>query len=88
MHYTVSLRTASGRQSLDDRLRALTAGGPFRVGDLAPVGFGAWTFRLQPARPEIAVGFAKVAELLVLLAREFEVQAVERSPSRAVAAAS
>ena len=88
MNYTVSLRTASARQSVEDRLRAVATGGPFRVRDLAPVGVGVWTFQLQPLRPEMAIGFGKVAELLVLLAREFEVQAVERSPSRSVAAAS
>jgi len=89
MHdYTVSVRTAAGRQVVEDRLRVLAAGGPFRVRELAPVGVGVWAVRLQSVRPEMAIGFGKVAEFLVLLAREFDVQAVERSPSHAIAAAS
>jgi hypothetical protein len=89
MHYVVSIRTAASRQALDERLRKLTAGGPFRVDGLDPVGAGTWDFHLTPTRADMVVGFGKVAELLVLLAREFEVQAVVgRIPSRSVAAAS
>ena len=89
MHdYMVSVRTAEGRQVVEERLRVLVADGPFTVRELAPVGVGVWAFHLQPVRPELAIGFGKVAEFLVLLAREFDVQAVERSPSHAVAAAS
>jgi hypothetical protein len=88
MNYAISVRTALGRQGVEERLRVLVAGGPFRVRDVAPVGVGVWGFHLQPVRPEMAVGFGKVAEFLVLLAREFDVQAVERSPARAIAAAS
>jgi hypothetical protein len=89
MHYTVSIRTAAGRQELDDRLWKLTADGPFRVAGLDPVGAGTWAFHLAPTRADMAVGFGKVAELLVLLAREFEVQSVMgRAASRSVAAAS
>jgi hypothetical protein len=36
----------------------------------------------------MVVGFGKVAELLVLLAREFDVEAVQRSAINALAAAS
>lgn len=88
MFYSISVKTTFPRQHVDERLRVLAAGGAFRVRDLAPVGGGAWVFRLQPIRPDMAVGFGKVAEFLVLLAREFDVQAVERSPARAIAAAS
>ena len=89
MHdYTVSVGTAAGHQLVEKRLREFASGGPFRISELAPVGVGAWVFRLQPARPEMVIGFGKVAEFLVLLAREFDVHAVGRAPSRSVAAAS
>lgn len=88
MQCTISIRTAASRQVVDDRLRQLTGGGPFRMGDLVTVGVGVWRFHLQPVRQGMVIGFGKVAELLVLLAREFEVHSVERSPVRSVAAAS
>lgn len=89
MHvYSVSVRMAADHRAVEERLRGLTAGGPFRVRELARVGVGAWAFRLEPVRPQLAIGFGKVAEFLVLLAREFDVQAVERLPSHAIAAAS
>jgi hypothetical protein len=89
MHgYTISVRAAVGRHVVEERLRVLAAGGAFRVREIATVGVGLWAFGLQQVRPELAVGFGKVAEFLVLLPREFDVHAVERSPSHAIAAAS
>jgi hypothetical protein len=89
MHYTVTIGTAASRQMLDERLRTLTAGGPFCVGGLDAVGGGTWSVHLAPARAGLAVGFGKVAELLILLAREFEVHGVvARTVPRSVAAAS
>lgn len=89
MHATVTIRTAASRQVLDERLRALTAAGPFCVGGLDAVGGGNWALHLAPTRVGMVVGFGKVAELLILLAREFEVEGVVVRPvSRSVAAAS
>jgi hypothetical protein len=88
MRYTITIRSAMTRDMVEERLPRLTAGGPFQVRDLAHLGGGAWAFTLQPVRPGLAVGFGKVAELLVLLAREFDVDAVERSAVNALAAAS
>ncbi len=88
MRYTITIRSVLPRDMLQDRLPDLTAGGPFQIGDLAHQGGGAWSFTLRPSRPGMAVGFGKVAELLVLLGREFEVEAVERSALGALAAAS
>lgn len=89
MHSTITIRTAAGRHVLHERLQALTAGGPFQVCGLEPVGVGTWTFHLATTRSDMVVGFGKVAEFLVLLAREFDVQAVAgRTPWRSVAAAS
>ena len=88
MTYSVTIRCVSSTEPPADRLRNLTAASPFRMRDLAPAGHGLWTFRLEPSRRDMLVGFGKVAELLVLLAREFEVHAVGRAPASALAAAS
>lgn len=88
MRYTIRIRSAMTRDMIEERLPRLTAGGPFQARDLAQLGAGAWVFALQPVRPGLAVGFVKVAELLVLLGREFDVDAVERSAISALAAAS
>ncbi len=88
MHYTVTIRTHLPRSALEHRLSPLTTAGPFAVRDLAHVGGGSWVFTLQPIRPGMAIGFAKVAELLVLLCREFHVDAVERTATGPLAAAS
>jgi hypothetical protein len=88
MIYRITIMTTLSRAVLDDRLLRLSADGPFHVGDLTPVDAGLWAFAVQPVRPGMAVGFSKVAELLVLLAREFDVQSVDRLPLRAISAAS
>ena len=88
MTYSVTIRCVSSTETPGDRLRNLTAASPFRMRDLAPAGHGLWTFRLEPSRRDMLVGFGKVAELLVLLAREFEVHAVGRATGGTLAAAS
>ncbi len=88
MRYTITIRSVLPREAIEFRLPGLTAGGPFQVRDLVHLGGGVWSFTLHPVRSGLAVGFGKVAELLVLLAREFEVEAVERSSHNALAAAS
>ena len=88
MRYTITIRSVLPRETIEGRLPGLTAGGAFQVRDLVHLGAGVWAFTLQPVRPGLAVGFGKVAELLVPLAREFEVEAVERSAVGTLAAAS
>ena len=88
MHATITISAASPRATVERRLAALTAAGPFRVRSFAPLENGAWEVVLRPARPGVAIGFAKLAELLVLLAREFHIEAVERISSGAAPAAS
>ena len=88
MRHAITIHTALPRDTLENRLAALTVGGPFRVPDLAHLGGGLWSFTLQPSRHGLAIGFGKVAELLLLLAREFEVEGVEWSSPGALAAAS
>jgi hypothetical protein len=88
MTYSVTIRCASSTEMPGERLGNLTAAGPFRMRDLAPAGRGLWTFRLEPVRRDMLLGFGKVAELLVLLAREFEVLTVVRSAGSGLAAAS
>lgn len=88
MRHTITIHSALPSDTIENRLAILTAGGPFRVPDLAHLGGGVWSFTLQPSRPGLAIGFGKVAELLLLLAREFEVEAVEWSSPGALAAAS
>lgn len=88
MRYSVTIRSFLPRDTIEGRLPSLTAGGPFQVLDIVHLGGGVWSFTLQPSRPGLTVGFGKVAELLVLFAREFDVEAVGRSPIGALAAAS
>ena len=88
MTYRLLIQTSFSRPVLEDRLLRITSAGPFLVRDLKPVEPGIWTFMVQPERPDMAIGFGKIAELLVLLARDFEVQALDRAPLRPIAAAS
>lgn len=84
----ITLESALPRQAVEQRLETLVLGGPFALRGLVPAGSGRWTLTLRTARPGLAVGSVKVAELLVLVAREFELLAVERLPAAGVAAAS
>jgi hypothetical protein len=88
MTYRLTIASRFSRAIVEDRLLRAITEGPFLVRDLAPAAPGVWTFSLEPRRPEMAIGFAKVAELLVLLGREFEIQSLARFPERAIAAAS
>jgi hypothetical protein len=88
MKYAITFRSTQPRGAVERRLRSLAESGPFRVHELEPRGGGAWTCALHPIRPEMAIGFGKVAELLVLLAREFDVEGVERISIGAFMAAS
>lgn len=87
MNVRITIETRASRQQIEDRLFQLTADGPFAVRDLLHLGGGVWTVMLEPVRPGLAVGFSKVAELQLLLVREFDVYAVERLPSKATAVA-
>lgn len=87
MRYILTIRAASPRHEIESRLRELTRPGPFRVGAVSPLGGDSLAFVLEPATPSIAIGFAKVAELLLLLARGFEVTDVGRVPDESMAAA-
>lgn len=88
MHAKITITTSLPRAALEPLLADLTAGSPFRVRNLDHLGGGLWAFALQPLRPGLAIGFAKVAEMLVLLAREFPVEAVEHVAVGAAAPAS
>lgn len=83
----ITIRTPAPRPDIEGRLRTLTASGPFRIRDLSPRGKDEWLLTLEPARPALALGFGKVAELLVLLSRECDVLAIERTPGPSLAAA-
>lgn len=73
---------------LERRLREVTALEAFALRELVRTGAALWTVRCSPARPEMVVGFSKVAELAGLLAREFEVHAIRRLPASTASAAS
>jgi hypothetical protein len=73
---------------LERRLREVAASEAFALRALVPSGAGMWTVTCSPGRPEMVVGFSKVAELVGLLAREFEVHAIRRLPAATVVAAS
>ena len=84
----ITLESPLPRQLVEQRLEALVAGGPYAVRGLAPAGVGRWLLTLRTARPGLVVGSGKMAELLVLVTREFELHAVQRLPAASVAAAS
>lgn len=86
MQYRFAMRAAATRSEIEGRLLDLMPDGPFRVRDVSPLGGECWSFVIEPARPSIAVGFGKVAEFLVLLAREFEVLDVGRVTNESMAA--
>jgi hypothetical protein len=88
MHSAVTIRSGRNPSAPPLQLPRLAATGPFVVQDIAHRGWGVWTFTLRPAAPEMAIGFGKVAEFLVLLAREFDVAAVEQVAAGTWAAAS
>lgn len=88
MNCTVVIRSGMPRALLEERLAALASGGPFHIAGLACSGPEQWTFRLLPLRPGMAIGFVKVAELLVLVAREFDVDSVYRLAGSGFAVAS
>jgi hypothetical protein len=87
VRYKITIRSIRTRAGVEERLAGLVAGGPFRVLDVGHMGGAAWTFAVEPSRPGIVVGFGKVAEFLWLLARDFDVDSVERLPGEASAAA-
>ena len=78
MVYTVTMRTKLDGGDLEHLLPRLTAAGPFVVRDLAPLGGGSCVFTVRPCRPEMVVGFAKLAEFLSILARELPINSVDR----------
>lgn len=88
MVYTVTMRTKLAGGDLEHLLPRLTAAGPFVVRDLAHLGGGSWVFTVRPSRPEMVVGFAKLAEFLAILARELPVDSVDRVASEPLATAS
>lgn len=87
MYVRITIETQAPRQQIEGCLLRLTENGPFAIRDLAHHGAREWSFTLQPVQPGLAVGFGKVAELQFLLAREFDVNTVERLPRPAKAAA-
>ena len=86
MTVRLTLRTPLPLPAIEGRLRDLAAAGPFRIRGLSHAGGDAWSVVLEPARPQIAVGFGKVAELVVLLARSFDVGAVGCEAERTLTA--
>lgn len=88
MRCSITIQSSLPRTVVELRLTRLTSGSPFQSQNLTHVGGGQWTFTLQPVRPGLAIGFAKVAEMLVLVAREFDVDRVERLPNGTLAVAS
>jgi hypothetical protein len=87
MVYTVTMRTKLGGGDLEHLLPRLTAAGPFVVRDLAHRGDGSWVFTVRPCRPEMVVGFAKLAEFPSILVRELPIDSVDRVASEDIATA-
>ena len=87
MHAKIRIQTGLPRTALEERLGRVAAGGPFRWENLSHQGQDRWSFTLQPLRPGLSLGFAKFAETLVLLAREFHIDTVERIALAASSAA-
>ena len=88
MRYAVTIRAGLDPAAPPLQLPRLAATGPFLVQDIVHRGWGVWTFTLRPVAADMAIGFGKVAEFLILLAREFDVAAVEQMATGTWAAAS
>ena len=88
MHYEMTLRTGLDRDQLEARIRELSESGPFAVSRPEPTSGGHWRVALRPRRTDIAIGFAKVAEFQLLLARTAEVLVMRRTDSDELAVAS
>ena len=88
MHYEITVRTDLDHAGLEQLLGGLTATGPFAFTVHDPRGGSTWTIGLAPRHPGIDVGFAKVAELQLLLCRHAEILSVARADHADLAAAS
>lgn len=86
--YDITFETKRSRDHIARVLERVTDNGPFRVEALGHVGPDWWVTSVRRADPAVIVGFAKVAELLALLAREFEIHAVQRAGRESGAVAS
>lgn len=88
MRYEITFRTGSTREVLGALVDDVSATGPFSIAAPEQRGTDTWLLRIEPRRHGLAVGFAKVAELLLLLARIGEVTAFIRTDVDEFAAAS
>lgn len=85
-HVEIVLETSLAQDTLRQRLAELMATGPFSLRVLQAVGPGRWSATCIPRDPALVVRFGKVAELVCLMAREFEVHSVRRLPAPNLAA--
>ena len=88
MAYEITYRTGLARDALVALLENIGAGGPFAVAAPETCGVETWLLRIEPRHPDLAVGFAKVAEFQMLLARSGEVLAFTRTDIGSLAVAS
>ena len=85
-HVEIVLETSLAQETLRQRLTERTATGPFSLRGLQAVGPGRWSATWIPRDPALVVRFGKVAELVCLLSREFELHSVRRLPAPDLAA--
>ena len=88
MRYEITFRTGLAREALGLLVDEVSAAGPFAVGTPEPKGLDTWLLRIEPHHGGLAVGFAKVAELQLLLARAGEVLLLARTDADDLAVAS
>jgi hypothetical protein len=86
-HVEIVLDSPLSQERLRSRLGHLIVNGPFRIHVLVSVGHGRWSIGFVPRDAALVVRFGKVAELVCLLAREFEVHSVRRLPAPLAATA-
>ena len=79
MTYEIILVTELDGAGLRRRWSEIVETSPFAFDAPLPAGPGRWTLHLAPRRPDVRPNFAKVAELLVLLARVGTVESLART---------
>lgn len=84
----ITFQSGQARESVHQTVSRFLDAGPFEVTSLEHRSAHTWVLSLRQASPSVSVNFTKVAELQILLAREFDLLAAVRTDVAPFAAAS
>lgn len=85
MHYDITLTSSYEPAALERFVESLISTTPFSLFALEPIGPRTWQLRVGPYKETLVIGFAKFAELQLLLARCGEVVELRRTDLHALA---